>query len=189
MKHLLSFLVLVLVMGSVSAQKNQKSKKDTVAKAAPAEPVVEEAAYKKDPKIPAFNILLPDSTWFTRDQLPMTKYDYTFIIYFSPDCPHCQHEATEIVKNMDSLSNAFFVFVSYKPLQDIQGFGSYYKLDQFPNVRLGRDPQYFIPSFYRVTRNPFIVLYNKKGLLEKVFDPEVTDVPDARMLIDLVNKK
>jgi thiol-disulfide isomerase/thioredoxin len=118
----------------------------------------------------------------------MTKYDYTIIIYFSPDCGHCQHEATEISKNMDSLKNAFFVFVAYKSLEDIQGFTSYYQLDKFPNVRVGRDPQYFIPSFYRVTRTPFVVVYNKKGLLEKVYDPEVTEVPEARDLIRLVNK-
>ncbi|NCI51462.1 hypothetical protein GWC95_16150 [Sediminibacterium roseum] len=181
MKQLLSFFILVLMMGTVSAQNNQ-AKKDATA----ANPQVEQPAYKKDPKMPAFNILLTDSTWFTRDQVPVSKYDHTFIIYFSPDCGHCQHEATEIVKNMDSLKNAFFVFVAYKPLEDIKGFASYYKLDQFANVRVGRDPQYFIPSFFRVTRTPFVVLYNKQGLLEKVFDPEVTEVPEARDLIRLV---
>jgi hypothetical protein len=55
-------------------------------------------------------------------------------------------------------------------------------------VRVGRDPQYFIPSFYRVTRNPFVVVYNKQGLLEKVYDPEVTEVPEARDLIKLMSK-
>jgi hypothetical protein len=186
MKQLLSFFVLVLLMGSASGQK-----KEADAKASPpaaATPKREEAPYKSDPKMPAFKILLPDSTWFTREQVPLSKYDYTFIIYFSPDCGHCQHEATEIVKHMDSLKNAFFVFVAYKPLEDIQGFASYYKLDQFPNIRYGRDPQYFVPSFYRVTRTPFVVMYNKQGLLEKVFDPEVTEVPEASDLIKLVYK-
>jgi hypothetical protein len=186
MKQLLSFFVLVLLMGSASGQK-----KEADAKASPpaaATPKREEAPYKSDPKMPAFKILLPDSTWFTREQVPLSKYDYTFIIYFSPDCGHCQHEATEIVKHMDSLKNAFFVFVAYKPLEDIQGFASYYKLDQFPNIRYGRDPQYFVPSFYRVTRTPFVVMYNKHGLLEKVFDPEVTEVPEASDLIKLVYK-
>jgi thioredoxin-related protein len=192
MKRILTFLVLILLMGSLSAQKNQKGKNDTTAKPAgkSAEPArkADEAPYKSDPKIPAFNIMLPDSTWFTKDQLPMSKYDYTIIVYFSPDCGHCQHEATEIVKHMDSLKNAFFVFVAYKPLEDIKGFASYYKLDQFANVRVGRDPQYFVPSFFRVTRTPFVVLYNKQGQLEKVFDPEVAEVPEARDLIKLVYK-
>ncbi|MES2373268.1 MAG: thioredoxin-like domain-containing protein [Bacteroidota bacterium] len=170
MKNWIGLCLLVLLSGSLAAQTK------------------EEAPYKKDPNLPSFNILLPDSTWFTKDQLPKTKYDYTIIIYFSPDCGHCQHEATEISKNMDSLKNAFFVFVAYKSLEDIQGFASYYQLDKFPNVRVGRDPQYYIPSFYRVTRTPYVVVYNKKGLLEKVYDPEVTEVPEARDLIRLVNK-
>lgn len=148
-----------------------------------------DAPYKKEPKIPAFNIQLGDSTWFTREMLPKTGYDYTYIIYFSPDCGHCQHEAKEIVKHMDSLSNAFFVFVGFKPLDEIQGFAAYYGLNAFKNVKVGRDPTYFVPSFYRVTRTPFIVCYNKKGLLDKVYDPETTDVPEAEELVQYVNKK
>lgn len=143
--------------------------------------------YKKDPNLPAFNILLPDSTWFTKDQLP-PKYDYTIIIYFSPDCGHCQHEAKEISQKMDSLKNAFFIFVAYKSLEEVAGFAEYYGLNKFTNVRVGRDPKYFIPSFYRVTRTPFVVVYNKKGLIEKVYNPETTDVPEASDLIALINK-
>ena len=146
----------------------------------------DEAAYKKDPHIPSFNILLPDSTWFTKDQIS-PKYDYTIIIYFSPDCGHCQSSAKEIVMKMDSLKNAFFVFVAYKTLDEVSGFASYYGLDKFPNVRVGRDPKYYVPSFYRVTRTPFVVVYNKKGLLEKVYDPETAAVPEASDLVALVN--
>ncbi|MEN9685561.1 MAG: hypothetical protein RLZZ28_1347 [Bacteroidota bacterium] len=149
---------------------------------------VPEAAYKKDPKLPDFRILLADSTWFTREQLP-PKYDYTIIIYFSPDCGHCQHSAKEIVQKMDSLKNVFFIFVAYKPLDEVAGFASYYGLDQFANVRIGRDPIYYIPSFYRVTRTPFVVVYNKKGLLHKVYDPETAPVPEAADLIELINQK
>jgi hypothetical protein len=147
-----------------------------------------EAAYKKDPKLPAFNLQLADSSWFTKADLPKTGYKYTIIVYFSPDCGHCQHEAKEITAHMDSLKNAFFVFVAYKPLDEIKGFAEYYGLDKFNNVKLGRDPKYYIPSFFRVTRTPFIVVYNQKGLLEKVYDPETTEVPGAEELVALVNK-
>ncbi len=172
MKHFSGLFLLVLISLTVNAQSKPENN----------------APYKKDPKIPAFNILLPDSTSFTKEDLPMGKYDYTIIIYFSPDCSHCQHEATDIVKHMDSLKNAFFVFVAYKSLEEIKGFASYYTLNKFSNVRVGRDPMYFVPSFFRVTRTPFVVVYNKKGLLEKAFDPEAGDVPEAEDLVKLVNK-
>ena len=175
MKNGILICFFLLLAATVTAQSNKA-------------PVVDEPAYKKDAHIPAFNILLPDSSWFTKENLS-PKYDYTIIIYFSPDCGHCQHSAKEIAQKMDSLKNAFFVFVAYKPLDEISGFASYYGLDKFPNVRLGRDPKYFIPSFYRVTRTPFVVVYNKKGLLEKVYDPETTPVPEASDLIELVNRK
>jgi hypothetical protein len=70
MKRILTFLVLILLMGSLSAQKNQKGKNDTTAKASGQTAgtcgKADEAPYKSDPKIPAFNIMLPDSTWFTK---------------------------------------------------------------------------------------------------------------------------
>ena len=149
----------------------------------------DEPAYKKDSNIPDFTILQADSTWFSKADLPKGKYDYTFIVYFSPDCGHCQQEATGIVKKMDSLKNVFFVFVAYKSLEEVKGFASYYALDKFPNVRIGRDPKYFVPTFYRVTRVPFLAVYNKAGILEKVFDPAITDVPDAAGLIEYINQK
>jgi len=53
--------------------------------------------YKKDKRLPAFQIQLVDSTLFSKAQLPKNK-NYTVIVYFSPDCGHCQHEAKELVK-------------------------------------------------------------------------------------------
>ncbi|MES2003266.1 MAG: hypothetical protein V4450_02000 [Bacteroidota bacterium] len=174
---LLSGFVLCMFTGFAQ---NQPGKTTAAAKAE------DEAPYKKDPRMPDFSILLAaDSSWFTRSQVP-EKYNHVFIIYFAPDCGHCQHEAKEIVSHMDSLKNAFFVFVAYKPLEDIRGFATYYGLDKFDNVRIGRDPKYFIPAFYRVKFTPFIVAY-KKGLLEKVFDPETGHVPEATELISFVN--
>ena len=171
MKNLFAVCFFVLLSGSVSAQ----------TKAA------DEAPYKKDPNFPALNILLPDSTWFTKEQLP-PKYDYTIIIYFSPDCGHCQHTAKDLVQKMDSLKNVFFIFVAFKSLQEIGEFSAYYGLDKFSNVRAGRDPKYYIPSFFRVTRTPYVVVYNKRGLLEKVYDPETTAVPEISDLIELTQK-
>jgi thiol-disulfide isomerase/thioredoxin len=140
------------------------------------------APYKKDHRLPAFTILQPDSTWFTKEQLP--KYDYTVIVYFAPDCSHCQYEATEIVKNMDSLKNAFFVFVAYKSLEEIQAFSVKYGLNKFSNIRYGRDSKYYIPSFYQVKFTPFVAVYDRKGMFVKEYEKGV----EARELIALFCK-
>lgn len=168
MKKILLSLLLVITVSAVDAQ-------------------TDEAAYKKDPHIPKFSLLLPDSTWFTSEQVP-EKYSHTVIIYFSPDCSHCQHEAKGLVQLMDSLKNSFFVFAAYKPLEDIKGFAEYYGLNKFENVRTGRDPRYYIPSFYRVKYTPFIAIYDRNGLLQKIYDTENTPVPEPSELAAFLNR-
>jgi thiol-disulfide isomerase/thioredoxin len=143
--------------------------------------------YKKDPHLPPFQIQLTDSTWFGKEQLP--KYDYTAIIYFSPSCGHCQITAKDIAQHMDSLKNVFFVFVAYTSLPEIKEFYNYYGLNVFPNVRMGRDPKYYIPSFYRVEYTPFVGVYDRNSMLIQVFDPPHKPAMEAADLISLVNKK
>ncbi len=147
-----------------------------------------DAPYKSDPRVPAFTILQTDSTLFKKADLPK-NYDYTAIIYFAPDCGHCQYTVGELTKSMDSLKNVFFVFAAYKTLTEIREFYNHYNLAIYPNVRMGRDPQYFIPGFYHVQSTPFVAVYDKKGMLVKVYDPPHNPVMEVHQLVELVKKK
>ena len=142
--------------------------------------------YKKDLRIPDFIILQTDSTWFTKEQLP--KYPYTAIVYFAPDCGHCQITAKDLVASMDSLKNVFFVFVAYRPLDEIKAFYNYYGLDKFSNVRVGRDPKYFVPAFFQVRSTPFVAVYNQNGALVRVFDPALNSTIEVPELVAMVHK-
>ena len=142
--------------------------------------------YKKDNRLPSFTIQLPDSSFFTKENIP-PGYQYTAIIYFSPDCSHCQHTARDVVKAMDSLKNVFFIFAAYKPLEDIKSFANYYNLDKFTNIVSGRDPKYFIPAFYRVQYTPFVAVYNSRGVLVQVYDPPNRSSMEVPELVELVN--
>ncbi|HJV20321.1 MAG TPA: hypothetical protein VJ552_10625 [Sediminibacterium sp.] len=124
--------------------------------------------YEKNPALPEFRILQTDSTWFTQKELPADKY--TAIIYFSPECGHCQHEAEEIAKNIDSLQQVFFIWASYRDLTDIRNFYHHYQFNKFPNIRMGRDPQYFLPSFFQARYTPFVALYNKDRQFVKAWE-------------------
>ena len=166
---LLLFILTVAGVSSVSAQTMQE----------------EVPPYKKDLHLPDFIILQTDSTWLTRDQLP--KYEYTAIVYFSPDCGHCQVTVTDLLKKMDSLKNVLFVFVAYKPLSELKEFYAYYGLNKFQNIRMGRDPKYFIPAFFRVTATPFVAVYNSSGVLNRVFDPASNTTIEVPELLALVN--
>ncbi len=125
-------------------------------------------AYKKTHKIPYFAILQPDSSWFTKNQLPEKKP--TVIIYFSPDCGHCQMTAKEWVTDMDKLKNVELVWVSYHTPQQIKDFADTYGLSHFSNIIFGRDVNYFFVPFYKIPSTPFMAVYDKKGRFLKVYE-------------------
>lgn len=141
------------------------------------------APFRKHPELPIFKILQPDSTWFTDAQIP--KHRPVVIVYFSPECGHCQVEAEDLAKHMAELNKAFFVMVSFHSPSDIGKFAEKYKLAGLDNVRFGRDTEYNLPSFYRVQYTPFIAVYNKDRILVKTFDMGA----GAEKLSELINAK
>ena len=126
------------------------------------------APYMKDKHIPTFSIVSVDGKEITNKQLS-NKYKYTCIIIFSPDCSHCEHEASEISKNADKFKDVQFIWDSYREMDLIKKFAIKYNLSDQPNVIIGRDPAFSIPSFYRPKMTPFVALYNK-GNLVRVWD-------------------
>ncbi|NCT93421.1 MAG: redoxin domain-containing protein [Chitinophagaceae bacterium] len=138
------------------------------------------APYLKDKRLPAFQILQADSTWFTHQQLP--KADFTILIYFSPDCSHCQHEASEMMKVMDSLKKTTIVWVSYRDLNDIRDFAISYGFDKYSNIKVGRDPNYTIPSFFQVKFTPYVAVYDKNKQYIKSYETGV-EMPELLTLL------
>lgn len=152
MKQIVLAILSVIILNSLEAQQVY----DTT------------APFRKTKTIPDFKILQTDSTWFTNKQIPANEP--VVIVYFSPECGHCQLTAQDFVREMDKLKNVFFVWTSYHSVADIKQFAKEYKLDRYKNVVLGRDPNYFLPSFYRVKFTPFMAVYGKNGKLIETFD-------------------
>jgi thiol-disulfide isomerase/thioredoxin len=125
--------------------------------------------YLKEPVIiPPFKILLTDSSVFSKKDLPKKKF--IVITYFNPECGHCQDEAEELSKNMNKFKNVFFVMAAYKEMDRVKEFSKRFGLDKFPNVKIGRDTQYFLPVFYAVQSTPFTAVYDKKGKFVRAFE-------------------
>ena len=124
--------------------------------------------YKKNSALPEFKILQADSTWFTDLLIP--EHKPVIIMYFSPECGHCQTEAENLAQNRDKLDSAFMLFVSYHSPEEIGDFVKKYKLDKFRYTAAGRDTEYNLPSFFRVQQTPFIAVYSKYHQLVKVFE-------------------
>lgn len=126
------------------------------------------APYQKDPSIPRFSIQTPDSSWFSKVNLEVRKP--TLILYFSPDCGHCQTETEEVLSKIKELNNLQIVMVTSRPFADMANFASHYKIDRFPSIKIGTDPNRLITQFYAVKFTPFSALYDKKGKLVKVYE-------------------
>ena len=136
--------------------------------------------YKKDSSVPSFSILQTDSTWFNKQALPRNKP--IVIIYFNPDCGHCQLTAHEFGQKINQFKDVFFVWVSYDSLSQIKSFAEEYKLLNAKNIRVGRDPKYYVPSFFRVRFTPFIAVYDKKGRLMQTYDGDAGPDEIIRLL-------
>lgn len=126
-------------------------------------------AYLRTRQIPAFTILLPDSiSYFYSHQLK--KNMTTVMIWFNPDCEHCQTETKGITDSMSLFRSVQFVFATYAPLHEIKKFYTDYGLNRFDNIIMGRDEKYFLPTFYKFRYTPFVAVYSKEGGLNKVFE-------------------
>ena len=55
-------------------------------------------------------------------------------------------------------------------MQEIQSFADTYKMLHVKNLVIGRDPKYYVPSYYRVKFTPYVAVYNKEGRLLQTFD-------------------
>jgi cytochrome oxidase Cu insertion factor (SCO1/SenC/PrrC family) len=124
--------------------------------------------YIQIPYIPPFKIQLADSSWYSKTNLQAKRP--TLILYFSPDCGHCQLETEELLSRSKQLKNLQVVMITSRPYEDMANFAEHYKIDRFPFIKIGWDPQRFVTNFYSVKFTPFSALYDKKGKLVKVYE-------------------
>ncbi len=137
-------------------------------------------AYMQVPYIPPFKIQLADSSWYSKANLPAKKP--VLILYFSPDCGHCQLETEQLISKMKELKNMQVVMITSRPYADMAFFANHYKLSRFPSIKIGWDPQRLVTNFYNVKFTPFSALYDKKGKLVKVYEEGI----DWKELVRLI---
>lgn len=140
------------------------------------------APYQKTPYIPSFKIQMPDSSWFSKSNLQPKRP--TLILYFSPDCGHCQLETEELISKMKNFNNLQIIMITSRPFADMANFADHYKIKRFPKIKIGTDPARLVTTFYDVKFTPFSAFYNKKGMLVKVYEKGI----DMEELAALANK-
>ena len=129
------------------------------------------ALFRRFPEIPPFQLLKADSGWITKENLKKNRS--VIIMYFSPDCHHCQHQVEEMLKRMDDLDQVQIVLATYRPMEEMIAFYEKYHLKEYSNILMGRDTKYFIQPFYRIRNLPYLALYDKKGNLITTYEGNV----------------
>ena len=92
---------------------------------------------------------------------------------FSPDCEHCQKETRDLIANIGLFKKVQIVMASPISYPYIKKFYEEYEIALYPNIIMGRDPGYYLGTFYKIRSFPAIFLYNKKGDFVNSFDGSV----------------
>ena len=118
--------------------------------------------------IPAFSIYtLPDSTIFSNKDL---KKNTPFILmFFSPDCEHCQKEMKELLAYKSELKGIRILMASPSSYPMLKQFYEDYGLSAMPNIKMGQDVNYALGSIFQLRTFPSIFVYDQHGKLAKAF--------------------
>jgi hypothetical protein len=137
---------------------------------------------KSGEALPSFDLLLVDSiTHFNTAKIPEGKP--VVLMYFSPDCSHCQNETRDIISNMNSLKEVLFYFVTNDPSEKLCDFDKMFKLYKYPNIILGRDYKYFFPGHFKNVAPPYSVVYDEDKIARAVFEGDSS----VNQIISLIN--
>ena len=128
--------------------------------------------YQKYPTLPAFNLLMQDSstifnTYNIKEGRP------TVLFFFSPDCEHCHMTTKALMEHMGEMKNADFYFFTFMNLSLLRPFADMYHLNKFKNITVGKDYQFFFPDFYGAKFVPYLVVYDKHKRLVKLYENAV----------------
>ena len=133
--------------------------------------------------LPPFAIQLTDGSSFSYKNLQTNKA--VILIYFAPDCEHCRDFIKKLTGKMGALKKIQIILISYLPLPNLKKFITDFKLDQFPNVKVGTEGNSFlVPAYFKIGKFPFTALYNKVGKLVAIFREE----PSLKVLSDFSKK-
>lgn len=127
-------------------------------------------SYTPPPAIPPYRILNTDSVYVTPANLKTHKP--VMIIYFQPDCSHCQHLMYEMKPKMNAFKDVQIVMITFvKELKLIRVFSRDFDLAKYPNITIGTEGYtYTVLKYYNIGTTPYIAIYDKNGKLAKAYE-------------------
>lgn len=126
--------------------------------------------------LPPFKMYRSDKTIFNAAELPKTKP--VILIYFDPDCEHCQKLMKELFQKIDAFKKAEIIMVTFKSIEEVAGFEKLHSTQKYKNIIVGTEGVgFYLRNYYGLVTMPFTALYDKEGNLNYSYRKE-TPVDD-----------
>ncbi|MDR6941858.1 TlpA family protein disulfide reductase [Mucilaginibacter pocheonensis] len=134
--------------------------------------------------IPPYHILTTDSVYVTPANLKKNKP--VMIIYFAPDCGHCQHLMYDLKPQLPNIKDVQIVMITFvTQLKAIQVFRRDFGLEKYHNITIGTEGYtYLVQKFYQIKNTPYIAIYDHNGKLAQAYDK----VPRIPVLMQAIKK-
>jgi thiol-disulfide isomerase/thioredoxin len=125
--------------------------------------------------LPSLKVLQLDSTRISFQKL-FIKNKPTVLIFFNPDCDHCQQELENIIEHINEVKNIEFICISNRPLFLIKPFAKLLKIQKIPNVKMVSIADNALFRFYGVGSFPSMVMYNKAKIATKKYVSTIVSI-------------
>lgn len=138
--------------------------------------------YSQDKRrIPPFKIRLVDGKGYTYKDL---KRNFpTILIYFQPDCEHCQTFAAALEKRLPALADRQIILISFAHINAVRDFDRQYHLSGYPEVKIGSEGYTFlVQKYYQIEHFPFVACFNREGKLVRILNPGLEPAAMAALL-------
>lgn len=136
-------------------------------------------------KLPPFQMVQASGKVFKAENLPPGKP--ILLIYFSPDCEHCQKLMQSFFKQTARFKKASVAMITYLPVEKVVAFAKDYRVAKYPNIYLGTEGNtLFVQRHYRINQIPFAALYTKSGDFVASYE---RDVPLKKLAAQLAQLK
>ena len=120
-----------------------------------------------------FKIHLPKSSVFEWiNEKPKVDTLSTIILYFHPECDHCEYEAKIIIKKQKEFANVNVWWVSFADTSSIRKFGKMYGVDSLQNSYLAHISAQKVTQTFGSISVPHIFIYDKHQVLQKEYKGE-----------------
>ena len=136
-------------------------------------------------KLPPFRMMQANGKIFKAEDLPIEKP--IILIYFSPECGHCDKLMKEFVKQTEGLKKASIAMITYLPVEKVLEFEKTHALKKYSNIYAGTEGNsFFLRNYYKLTEMPFAALYSKKGDFIKSYYKDI-DLKDLSSRLNKLN--